>query len=309
MWQKHWEAVQIAENNKAKISGDTELAKMLKELSSMVPKLARARFSGVGLEEVATEYSQLEEAIEARLSAFGLCRAELEEVPFCKMCGDTGKSAGGDCECLKKYEAEYFAGQVFGGTEKVDFEKAYAVANEYGGLSKYYEYARGYVERYPNVKNKLLFFQGEVGTGKTYLAKAMLCELEKKGVGVLAISAFALSNLFSDHQTQMRAFQKNVDTIDGYGAILNVEVLLCDDLGAEVFHGDKTEEYFVQMLDERMSQGKLTIFTSNLTSQQCKERYGLRFFSRLTAENANVFNLKTVGEGGEVVDLRRKERE
>ncbi len=112
-------------------------------------------------------------------------------------------------------------------------------------------------------KQKGLYLHGSFGSGKTYLIIAILNELAKKHVKVAAVYyPFLLRNLkesFSDD------FKERIDYL------LNIDVLLLDDLGAENNTPWARDEILGTILQHRMDNNLTTFFTSNLTITELEE--------------------------------------
>ncbi|MFI3166250.1 MAG: ATP-binding protein [Bacillota bacterium] len=293
VWQNHSKAVEIQYNNKAKISGDTNLAKLLARSSELVPLVAITRFKGGDVVPLLKEKAEVETAVKSGLLKYGLEIADIGFVPFCEKCGDTGKIATGDCDCFKGYVFEYISSRLAGGGETVDFEVSKEFAKEYPELFKAYEYAEKYCEKYPNVTKRNFVLQGNVGTGKTHLAKGVLSKLIEKGASGLFVSAFNMEDTFVKHMYNSTSFSPNQNLNDEYNLLLNVDVLIVDDLGAELIHMEKIKTYYINFIETRMANSKLTIFTTNLSDNMISERYGERFFSRLASKSTVVMKPKT----------------
>ncbi len=298
VWQNHSKAVEIQYNNKAKISGDTNLAKLLARRSALVPEIAITRFKGGDVSGLIKEKAEVENAVQAGLEKYGLKISDIAFTPTCDKCGDTGKTADGDCECFKGYVFEYISSRLSSG-EDVDFESSKSFAKSYAGLCKFYDYAEKFCEKYPQVTKKVLLLKGEVGTGKSHLAKGVLGKLIAKGASGLFVSAFNMEDTFVKHLYNSTSFSPNQNINDEYNLMLNVDVLVVDDLGAEIVHMEKIKPYYINLLETRISNGKLTIITTNLPDIGISERYGERFLSRLTSKNTVVLNVETG------VDLRK----
>lgn len=298
VWQNHSKAVEIQYNNRAKISGDIPLTKLLARSSELVPLVAITRFKGGDVSNLLKEKADVEIAVKAGLKAYGLDIADIGFVPFCEKCGDTGRTEKGDCDCFKGYVFEYISGRLAGG-ENVDFESSKEFAGGYPNLLKFYDYGEKFCEKYPLVTKKVLFLKGEVGTGKSHLAKGMLGKLIEKGASGLFVSAFNMEDCFVKHLYNTTSFSPNQNITDEYNLLLNVDVLVVDDLGAEIVHMEKIKPYYINFLETRISASKLTIFTTNLSDTMISERYGERFLSRLTSKNTVVLNVETG------VDLRK----
>lgn len=106
-------------------------------------------------------------------------------------------------------------------------------------------------------KLKGLYLHGSFGSGKTYLIIAMLNELAKKNYNIAAIYYPALLRNLKE--------SFNADFNDKLNYILNADILLLDDIGAENVTPWSRDEILGTILQHRMDNNLVTFFTSNLT--------------------------------------------
>ena len=67
--------------------------------------------------------------------------------------------------------------------------------------------------------------------------------------------------------------------------------LVIDDLGSENILKNVTENYLYNLLNERMTSGKLTFVSTNCGLDDLRERYGERIFSRLAGNSSLKINV------------------
>lgn len=130
--------------------------------------------------------------------------------------------------------------------------------------AKVIKWLKEFYDNYLKDKNqKGLYLHGSFGCGKSYLIIALLNELAKKKFTIAAVYyPFLLRNLkesFSDN------YKERIDYL------LNVDVLLLDDLGAENVTPWSRDEILGTILQHRMDNGLTTFFTSNLTIEELEE--------------------------------------
>ncbi len=130
--------------------------------------------------------------------------------------------------------------------------------------AKVIKWLKEFYDNYLKDKNqKGLYLHGSFGSGKTYLILAILNELAKKKVSVAAVYyPSLLRNLkesFSDD------FKERIDYL------LNVDILLLDDMGAENVTPWSRDEILGSILQHRMDNNLTTFFTSNLTVSELEE--------------------------------------
>ena len=134
-------------------------------------------------------------------------------------------------------------------------------------------------------KKNIIFLSGEVGTGKTYLTRAMANELIEQGKIVKLVTAFQMSRDFKEYRSTY-----NEAILDKY---LSCEFLFIDDLGTEVIYKNSTIEFLYQILNERQMRKLCTIITSNLDLAEIRDRYDERIFSRIANRETSItVNLK-----------------
>ena len=287
----HGDAVEEQYNNQYKINRDADVQKLLREKNSLVPEIARAIFAKADTTLLEDREREIEVELGKKLKKYNLEVEQLNFNPSCKKCQDTGKIFGEDCDCLKKFMAEYIATQLSENTGSFDFESSEKKANEEEKLGKIYAHAKEFVERYPDVTKNTILMYGKPGTGKTHLAKVFINELAKKDFSGIFISSFALEEIFMSHQTNATSYNKSVVIEENYQNIKQTKVLVVDDLGTENLANEKMKNYFLNLLDQRQSGGLLTIFTTNLKNESMQSRYGERFFSRLISKQSLSYSI------------------
>lgn len=130
--------------------------------------------------------------------------------------------------------------------------------------AKVIKWLKEFYDNYLKDKNqKGLYLHGSFGSGKTYLILAVLNELALKKISMAAVYyPFLLRNLkesFSDD------FKERIDYL------LNVDILLLDDVGAENNTSWSRDEILGTILQYRMDNSLTTFLTSNLTITELEE--------------------------------------
>ena len=193
----------------------------------------------------------------------------------CKKCQDNGYINGEMCECLKKEISNIlFEESNFG--KLVNFSDAEKGAS--GNLKSLYELMKKWC--HSDFKKNIIFLSGEVGTGKTYLTRAMANELIEQGKIVKLVTAFQMSRDFKEYRSTY-----NEAILDKY---LSCEFLFIDDLGTEVIYKNSTIEFLYQVLNERQMRKLCTIITSNLDLAEIRDRYDERIFSRIANRETSI---------------------
>lgn len=224
----------------------------------------------------------------------GLDPSEFVASPRCSVCKDTGRVNGRFCDCARRRAAKETVGSPAPSVTFADSDLSVFEGDARRDAERAYDVMRIFCEKFPATKNINVLLLGGVGTGKTYLAACMASELEKRGYGCLFLSAFRFNDLCLKYHTSFDAGRA-----DGLNALLDADLLVIDDLGTESVLRNVTLEYLYTVINERMSAGRHTVITTNLTPEALEARYGERTVSRLFAERVCL----TVALNGK--DLRR----
>lgn len=108
--------------------------------------------------------------------------------------------------------------------------------------------------------NKGLFIAGDFGVGKTYLSIAFINTMAKKGYRC----SFIKTGQFVNMMRSLLISDKN-EYDDLLERIKNSDYLVFDDFGTETLTSYSRDDLLFTILDYRMENKRLTVFTSNLT--------------------------------------------
>ena len=147
---------------------------------------------------------------------------------------------------------------------------------------KIYSALTTYCEKFPNAKTPNILLWGATGTGKTYAANIIANNLLDRGFGVEYITAFGLVNAF---QKYIQDFGRDSTEID---ALINCDLLIIDDLGAEPTIKNITQEHIYNIINERLVNNRPFIITTNLSPVALIDRYDQRIASRITAGDTSA---------------------
>lgn len=128
------------------------------------------------------------------------------------------------------------------------------------------------IEKFPQIKFKNVIFSGDAGTGKTYCAKLIQHELTQKGFNVHLTTTFNLIKRMKDY-----LFGQDTDVPNDF---LKSDLLIIDDLGAEP-NFKNNDEMLYTVINERYTDSKSIIITTNLDKNEIKDRYNNRIFGRI----------------------------
>lgn len=212
----------------------------------------------------------------------------------CDLCKDTGYVSGKVCSCIKceaaKVLAENLSAQMPLENSRFDnFDlKYYSDKTDAGGenprrrMTSILKLCREYAINFDPALSENLLFMGNTGIGKTHLTLAIAGEVIKKGY--LAVYS-SCENLFS----VIEAEKFSGEGRGNYDAILGCDLLVMDDLGAEMTT-QFTKAALYNIINTRLLSGKPTIINTNLSMKEIETKYSQRISSRLIGEyNCNKF--------------------
>ncbi len=215
----------------------------------------------------------------------------LEDVYSCEVCRDTGYTASGElCTCLMKlYEEEKSAYLSSIPGHEGDSFSAFSLDYYTGADRELMEmtlnfcrsYALSFGESSPN-----LLFRGGTGLGKTFLSGCVAKAVSDKGFSVVYETAGDAFAAFED-----RKFSRDPAQSEAAGErvrrILDCELLILDDLGTEM-STSFTHSALYNIINSRLTAGKKTIVSTNLTAEEMSERYTPQVVSRIFGEYDTV---------------------
>lgn len=202
----------------------------------------------------------------------------------CTLCNDTGYVSGKICDCIKKTAGTIMMEElsIQMPISKCTFEnfdlKYYPSkgANENENpkrrMTAILKAAKEYALSF-NPKSKNLIFYGDAGLGKTHLTLAIVSAVVEKGYLPIYGSA---ENLFSIIENEKFAGENK----GSYDAMLNCDLLVIDDLGAEMVTSF-TKSVLYNLINTRMMSEKPTIINTNLNIKNINQKYDARIASRI----------------------------
>ena len=120
-----------------------------------------------------------------------------------------------------------------------------------------------------------LFFYGHTGVGKTFLTHCIAREIIEQGHSVIYFSAYDLFD-----ELAKRTFHSYDNAPDLPDYVGECDLLIIDDLGTELTNTFVQSRLFL-LINERLTQKKPTIISTNLEIGAFSEMYSERTFSRI----------------------------
>lgn len=207
----------------------------------------------------------------------------LQPVYDCPDCKDTGYIQGQKCHCFRQAEISllYEQSNLKQMLVKENFDtlsysyfEGEALISYRQAVEKCKKFATNFKTSYQN-----LFFYGTVGTGKTFLSNCIARDCIEMGCSVIYFSA---SNLFDLLSRNAYSFKNQEDMSSLCSDLYTCDLLVIDDLGTETATAF-TLSHFFTCLNERLLRRKSIIISTNLSLEDCRNRYQDRIFSRITS--------------------------
>ena len=211
----------------------------------------------------------------------------------CELCQDTGYIEGeGRCSCFRQrmidllYEksnmGELLKSQSFDKFDDDFYSKSKVKGYDnspYDNMMNIKKYCKYFCDSFDKPSKSLMFY-GDTGLGKTFMSSCIAKEIMNKGYSVIYIRAMRLFKLFDDDRFG------RLD--NGLEWLYNCDLLIIDDLGTEINMKSNTP-YLLELINERMDNGKKIIINTNYNFDGLEKMYSKRLTSRLM-ESFDVMN-------------------
>ena len=253
---------------------DEDFERDYRRMSYLNFEIAKKEVFGEDATELRPERETLRKIVEKTLKDHGAVGLDQPKY-VCKNCRDTGYASGKKCACLERARIEVDLSDnpslqaVPDGLKEVD--GAFYGKNENAYLLYLKDIRKGFVKG----DTRFLTLIGKAGTGKTYIALTAVKEMLLAGAMVRVLNAVQLNKIFLEYHCAYLADKGGI-----WETLVEPDVLLIDDLGAESTLKNVTEQYLYELLVERMD--KKTIVTTNLSLDAIAQKYNQRIMSRLS---------------------------
>ncbi len=262
-----------------------ELDNTIQKLSLALPMAILKGASEADLDNIKADIQELRKQKYELLTSYGYPTDYLTLHYQCAKCQDTGYIGTKRCKCFKNklvnlyYETSKLANNL--ATCNFNNFNIKLFSSENNGnyknsqrknMEKIYEFVRGsYLPNFDTDNTNLLFY-GESGNGKTFLSWCIAKELLDKGYLVIYKTS---NDLIRD--LREIAFNNNYILED---LLINCDLLIIDDLGAEQVTDFSTNELF-NLINKKLLNNKKMIISTNLNLPDIEKSYTTRVYSRL----------------------------
>lgn len=260
-----------------------------RQYRALIPALAKSEALGIPDPDLQQEYASVVKKRKEVMAKYGIKEKSFLPAYTCKKCSDTGYFEDKTCICLKQAASSVITSEY--GIDVLNlrsFEESDIETNPVlkSCLHSQYDNMQKYCRSFPDTKYRMLIFSGTTGTGKTRLASCMAKQLMERGFSVIFITAFKMNEIFLKYHLDFKG--------DGrlyLEKLYKCDFLILDDLGTENTLKNVTNEYLLSIISERIITKKHTVVTTNLDSEQIRQKYDDRMHSRLTDKSVGyTFN-------------------
>ena len=262
-----------------------ELDNTIQKISLALPMAILKGASETDIDSIKGDIQELRKQKYELLTSYGYPTDYLTLHYQCSKCQDTGYIGVKRCNCFKTklvnlyYETSKLGNnlntcnfnnfdiRLFSSEHDSNYKNS-----QRKNMEKIYEFVRGsYLPNFDSHNTNLLFY-GESGNGKTFLSWCIAKELLDKGYLVL----YKTSNELIRDLREI-AFNNNYILED---LLINCDLLIIDDLGAEQVTDFSTNELF-NLINKKLLNNKKMIISTNLNLPDIEKSYTTRVYSRL----------------------------
>ena len=254
---------------------------------------AKAQYNGKPTSEIKQNILSAKSKLKEIAKKLNINTDILKPQYSCSKCNDLGLTNGEYCDCFKQELSKRLllnCGLDYNNLP--DFDKmSYDIVKDNTQKDKYIktcELFKKYISKLKDTEKKLIFLNGDVGVGKTYILKATTHEAIKNNYYALYTTSFDLNKSFLAYHCAKLDEKDNI--LNKY---LECDLLLIDDLGTENILKNVTIEYLYLIINQRLESGKNTIITTNLSLDELKDTYDERIMSRISNKQSCITTILT----------------
>lgn len=270
--RKRHQAQILADQYVQDLCKDDEFKRLYTNYNQAKIDLIKVKYGGSDIQilEVSNTFDKISKLYQDYISSHKVDIRRMEPIYDCHICNDTGVINGRLCECLKRELNKRLSEQ----NKQYKFATFDDCSSDIApNLSKIYELAKQWCDKYPNSHILNITMAGGTGTGKTFLLECMASDLINKGFNVMFTTAFALND-------ECRKYHFSLPSkVNEY---MDSDVLIIDDLGCEPLLKNITIEYLFNIINIRQKRYKPTLISTNLMPEDILNRYDERIYSRLS---------------------------
>lgn len=253
------------------------------ELTHTFTAITRAMMSGDHEEKIKIKNHnlQLQQELNKIYSEAGISEKDIKPQYTCKLCCDKGNVDGKLCECYKSLLKQIACDDLnrrspLSLSDFSSFDLSYYPDDCRLKMANIFNYCKDYAKNF-SCDSDSIIMTGNTGLGKTHLALAIANEVIKNGMGVIYISAPDMVTALEDYQFGRETFGEEITP----QILSECDLLIIDDLGTE-FVTSFSKGAVYNVFNSRISRGKPTIISTNLTMAELERNYSDRFVSRIT---------------------------
>lgn len=235
----------------------------------------------------------IREKKESLMKVHGFPSDYLTNIYECPSCKDTGFVEGDKCHCFQKtadalFKRKEMLNKLAENAKFSNFNLSYYKENDFhletGKSSRetallVLNQAKDYVKHFKERRENLLIY-GNTGTGKTFLASCIANALMEEGYSVSFVTAFQLYHLFEKYTFRREEAEVFRLAESSVSSMVESDLLVIDDIGTEAVNSfTRTKLY--EIINERLSNKRSTIITTNFDLNTIKKTYEERILSRL----------------------------
>lgn len=244
--------------------------------------LAHRADSSEQIAQIIANGEAMEHEMTALLAAHGYPKNYLDPPYTCKKCRDTGYDHGEICSCIQELVRQINTEEFNRSTTMQlcsfqDFDLQYyrqpGQPEIYERMADNLHFCKEYAKSFTKTSQSILMI-GKTGLGKTHLSLAIAQEVINAGFQVVYGSAGDFFRAVQQEQFDLRHDPVTMP------ALLDADLLILDDLGAEMEHS-AFPSILYSIINGRMNLQKPTIVNTNLDLTELERRYTNRIISRL----------------------------